>query len=192
MRHDSKQNLTAETSLVSRTGLPANFMFNNTYCFECVGADGEVKWTEEVNNLVTNEGLDDILNKYFADATTNYNPGWYCGLLNTSGGTNNPAAGDTLASKAWTEVNDYTVSPQTAGQRGEIAFGSAASGQQITSTAVAFGINGPMTVDGAFVTTQITANAAVLYGVATFASARDVVAGDTLNVTIVISASSGA
>ena len=38
--------------------------FENHYIVECIGPDGKLKWTNEFDNLVTNEGLNDNLDKY--------------------------------------------------------------------------------------------------------------------------------
>ena len=49
------------------------------YRFECVGADGEIKWIEEFDNLVMNGGKADMLNKYFAGSS--YTAAWYLALV---------------------------------------------------------------------------------------------------------------
>lgn len=69
---------------------------------ECVGADGRVKWREVVRNLVTTEGKNDLLTKYFKGSS--YTAAWFMLLK----GTGSPAAGDTLASHAgWSEPTQY-------------------------------------------------------------------------------------
>jgi hypothetical protein len=42
----------------------------------CVGADGQVKWTEEFHNLVVNEGLQNMNQTYFKGS--GYTAAWYC------------------------------------------------------------------------------------------------------------------
>jgi hypothetical protein len=85
--------------------------------------DGEVKWVEEFDNLVTTEGKNDILDKYFKGSA--YTAAWYLGLK----GTGSAAVGDTLASHAgWAEVTPY------AGNRPAITFGTTAAGSN-TATA---------------------------------------------------------
>ncbi|MBZ8133203.1 hypothetical protein [Afifella sp. IM 167] len=148
------------------------------YRFECVGPDGRVKWTELVPNLVVNEGLNDLLDKYFKGS--GYTAAWYVGLK----GTGTIAASDTLASHAgWSEITAY------AGDRKALTLGTVAS-QSVDNSASAavFAINGTATVAGAFVAGAATGTSAVLYGAANFASARDVVADDTLNVTVTLTA----
>lgn len=148
------------------------------YQVECVGADGQVKWTEDVCNLVTTEGKTDIINKYFKGSA--YTAAWYLGLK----GAGAAAIGDTLASHAaWSEVTPYT------GNRPAITFGTTSGGSN-TATAVSFSITlaGPTTVAGAFVGSVATGTAGTLYSAGDFAVSRSVVSGDTLNVTLTVSA----
>ncbi|WP_322470291.1 hypothetical protein SOM08_06195 [Hydrogenophaga sp. SNF1] len=149
------------------------------YEVECVGADGQVKWTERIENLVTTVGKTDLIDKYFKGSA--YTAAWYLGLK----GTGTAAVGDTLASHAgWAEVNPYT------GNRPAITFGTTAAGSN-TATAVSFSITvaGPTTVAGAFVASVNTGTSGLLYSAGDFAVSRSVVAGDTLNVTLTVSAS---
>lgn len=149
-----------------------------TYTVECVGADGKVKWTEEYTNLVTTAGKNDIIDKYFKGAA--YTAGWFLGLK----GAGTPVVGDTLASHAsWAEVNPYT------GNRSAISFGTTSAGSN-TATAVSYSITaaGPTTVAGAFVCNVASGTAGVLYSAGDFATSRSVVAGDTLNTTLTVSA----
>jgi hypothetical protein len=149
------------------------------YEIECVGADGKVKWTETIENLVTTEGKNDILDKYFKGSA--YTAAWFLGLK----GAGSAAAGDTLASHAaWSEVNPYT------GNRPAITFGTTSAGSN-TATAVSYSITvaGPTTVAGAFLSSVNTGTAGKLYSAGDFAASRSVVAGDTLNVTPTVSVS---
>jgi hypothetical protein len=149
------------------------------YHVECIGADGELKWVEDIDNLVTTEGKNDILDKYFKGSA--YTAAWFLGLK----GAGAAAAGDTLASHAsWTEVTPYT------GNRPAITFGTTAAGSN-TATVVAYAITlaGPTTVAGAFVASVNTGTAGKLYSAGDFATSRSVVSGDTLNVTLTVSVS---
>jgi hypothetical protein len=147
------------------------------YSIECVGADGEVKWTEEFDNLVTTEGKNDILDKYFKGSA--YTAAWFLGLK----GTGSAAAGDTLASHAgWSEVTPYS------GNRPAITFGTTSAGSN-TATAVSFAINATATVAGAFIGSVNTGTAGKLYSAGDFAASRSVLSGDTLNVTVTVSVS---
>jgi hypothetical protein len=149
-----------------------------SYHVECVGADGAVKWVEDYENLVTTAGKTDIIDKYFKGAA--YTAGWFLGLK----GTGTAVVGDTLPTHAsWAEVTPYT------GSRLGITFGTTSGGSN-TATAVSYAITlaGPTTVAGAFVCSAASGTAGTLYSAGDFGTPRSVVSGDTLNVTLTVSA----
>lgn len=151
--------------------------------YDCVLLDcnGDVKWTEDVSNLVTTQGGNDLLDKYFKGTT--YTAAWYLALK--SGIANAPALSDTMASHgSWTEVTGYTGSTN----RPAITFGTTAA-KSNTATLIAFAINATVTIGGAFVSnTQATSpgNTGVMYSASNFAADRSAVSGDTLNVTLTV------
>jgi hypothetical protein len=61
----------------------------------CVGADGVEKWSDTFHNLVVNQGLQDMNDKYFK--ASGYTAVWYLGLVTGPGASNTYAAGNTLA-----------------------------------------------------------------------------------------------
>lgn len=147
-----------------------------TYHVECYGADGHLKWTEKYDNLVTTAGKTDIIDKYFKGST--YTASWNLGLK----GAGTAVVGDTLASHAgWSEVNPYT------GNRPAITFGTTSGGSN-TATAVSYSITGTATVAGAFVCNAASGTTGTLYSAGDFSVSRNVVSGDTLNVTLTVSA----
>lgn len=144
------------------------------YKVECIGPDGEEKWSEIFLNLVTTAGKTGIVDTYFKGS--GYTASWYCGLK----GAGSAAVGDTLASHAgWTEITDYS------GNRKAITWGTTSGGSN-TASAVSFSITGTATVAGAFVTTEETGTSGTLYSAGDFASPRAVENGDTLNVTCTV------
>ena len=149
------------------------------FIVECVGPDGQVKWVERADNLITNVGLDHILDVVLG-AATQVDP-WYVGLKNA--GT--IAAGDTLASHAgWTENSNYTGNRQAYVE-------DASSGQSVTNTAgkAAFPIDtDTQTIAGAFLCSVATTTTGTLLCAADFASAKAADDGDTLNVTYTVGA----
>lgn len=157
-----------------------------SYAVECIGADGQVKWQEEIKNLVVNVGKADLLDKYFSGST--YTAVWYLGLINSTPTYN---AADTMASHAgWTENTGYSNATRPApswnaatGTGG--GSGSAGTGSKST-TATAFNINATSTLAGAFLTTVNTkgGTTGILYSAGSFTGGnRSVASGDTLNVT---------
>ena len=155
----------------------------NHYIVECIGPDGKLKWTDEFDNLVTNEGLNDNLDKYLKGST--YTAAFYVGLTD---GTPTVNAADTMSSHAgWTEVTDYSESTREA-----LVLGTVAS-QSVDNSAskASYSINATATVGGAFITTVSTkgGTTGVLYGVGAFSGGdKSVDNGDTLNVTVTCTA----
>jgi hypothetical protein len=147
------------------------------FLVECFDSEGNLKWHEEVHNLVMTAGKTDIVDKYLKGSA--YTAAWYLGLK----GAGSIAAGDTLASHAgWSEVTPY------AGNRPAITWGTTTTGSN-TATAVSYSITGTSTVAGAFCCTVNSGTSGVLYNTTDFAASRSVASGDTLNVTPTISVS---
>lgn len=147
------------------------------YTFECRDANGNLRWREEIKNLVTTAGKNDLLDKYFAGSA--YTAAFYLGLVD-GGTTPSYAAGDTMGSHAgWTENVAYSNSTRVAP-----SF-AAASGGSKAASAASFSINGTATIAGAFLTTNSTKSGTTgtLYSVGSFSANRSVLNGDTLNVT---------
>ena len=158
-------------------GAPA---MKSHYLVECFDRDGQLKWQEDVENLVVNVGLDDLLDKYFKGSS--YTAAHYVGLTD---GNPTIAAGDTMSSHAgWAEVADYS---QT--NRPDLTLG-AVSGQSVDndSNRAEFSINDSATVGGAFVVDNNTKSGTtgVLYGAAAFTADRSVADGDTITVTVTL------
>lgn len=154
----------------------------NVYEIECRDRYGNLKWTETIENLVVNEGLDDLLDKYFKGST--YTAAFYVGLTD---GTPTFAAGDTMGSHAgWAEVTAYDEAA-----RQDLTLGSVSSQSVDNSASKAqFTINtNATTVGGAFVTTDSTkgGTTGTLYGGGAFSGGdKSTDAGDTLSVTVTL------
>ena len=147
------------------------------YRVECVGADGKVKWVEYFENLVVDVGLDDVLDKYFKGS--GYTATHYVGLKDTG----SVIAGDTMGSHAgWGTITPYSDANDPTFTPGSV------SSQSVDNSAskASFACNATDEVFGAFLKTDNTkgGTAGILYGGGDFASSRNVVNGDTLNVTI--------
>lgn len=154
------------------------------FAIKCYDKDGNLKWEDRSHNLVVNVGLADMNDKYFSGS--GYTAAWYIGLYG-SGATNDPAAGDTMASHAgWTEVTAYSQATRPAATFGSATVADPSVINNSGSVAV-FSINGTTTVGGAFLTSDDTKSgtSGILFSAADFSSPGDraVVSGDTLNVT---------
>lgn len=155
----------------------------NHYNVECVGPDGQVKWVEEVDNLVVTEGLNDSLDKHLKGSS--YTAAWYVGLTTSS---DTFAAGDTMSSHSgWTESTAYSNATRPALTLGTVSAGSVDN----SASKAVFNINATATIGGAFVCSNSTKSGTtgILYGGAAFTADRSVANGDTLNVTVTCTAS---
>jgi hypothetical protein len=138
---------------------------------------GPLKWEAAIENLVVNQGLDDVLDKYFKGSA--YTASHFVGLTDS---TPTPAAGDTMASHAgWSEVTAYTE-----GARQSLVLGSV-SGQSVDNSAskAVFSINATVTVGGAFLCTNSTkgGTGGTLYSVGAFSGGdKSLGSGDSLSV----------
>jgi hypothetical protein len=177
----SAANAGMQASTGAANAIALGLKLHNVYTFECYGADGALKWREDVTNLVTDVGANDLLTNYFKGSS--YTAAWYVGL--TTGTTF--AAGDTAASHAaWTEFTAYSQSTRVAWT------GGTASARSISNTAsqAVFSINGAGgTVAGAFLISNstISGTTGILYGEAALGSSRTLASGDTLNITVTLS-----
>lgn len=154
------------------------------FTVECFDKDGNHKWTAKSPNLVVNVGLADMNDNYFSGS--GYTAAWYLGLYGAAS-SNDPAAGDTMASHAgWTEVTDYSQSTRPVCTFGSATVADPSVIDNSGSVAV-FSINNTVTVGGAFLTSDDTkgGSSGILFSAADFQSPgdRNVVSGDTLNVT---------
>lgn len=160
----------------------------NLYDFECY-RNGRLLWREHIKNLVTNEGLNDWLSKYLKGSA--YTAAWYVGLIDAAG-FSAIAAGDTAAqingSNGWAELSEYDEANRQALTLGTV------SGQSVDNSAskASFTISATKTIKGAFVISNntIDGTSGVLLGAAAFASDRNMVDNDVLNVTVTSSAAS--
>ena len=162
-----------------------NAQMSTAYTIECVGADGQVKWSEDFHNLVTTAGLNDLLTQYFKGSA--YTAAFYVGV---TGATPTFAAGDTMSSHGgWTESSAYSQATRPA-----LTLGTVSSGSIDNSASKAqFSINGTATIGGAFIATNSTkgGTTGTLYGGGAFTEGnRSVVSGDTINVQATLTAAS--
>jgi len=146
----------------------------------CRDKCGRVKWTDTVENLVVNEGLDDLLDKYFKGSS--YTAAHYVGLTD---GTPTVAAADTMASHAgWSEVTAYDEANRPSFTPGSV------SGQSVDNSAskATFTIStNSTTIGGCFLTTDNTKSgtSGTLYGAGAFSAGdKTLDDNDTLEVTV--------
>lgn len=166
------------------------------YHVECIGPDGELKWSDDFDNVVTTAGKNFALDT-FLDGSAYTKTGPYIGLINTNASA--AAASDTMSSHAgWLEVgaaNAPTYKTPNAGGsavRATAAWSGAANGEKQLSAAASFYIvtgtsvvvGGCFMVLGTGAVSTIDSGAGILYSAGAFTGgSKTVSAGDTLNVT---------
>jgi hypothetical protein len=165
------------------------FGLQGTYTAECYDAQGNLKWTDKIENLVTNVGRANLMNSYFANTGGG---AIVMGLM----GTGTPAYTDTQSSHGtWLEVGNANA-PTYSGTRKTPTFSSATSANPsvlTTSAAVTFTMTGSGTVAGAFInvggSSSIDNTTGVLFSAGDFtAGSKTVASGDTINVSYTLSA----
>lgn len=167
-----------DAGISKSVGMMEGAQAEGRYMARCYDADGNLKWEDEIENLVVTAGKNDALDKYFAGSA--YTAAWYMGLVD---GASSPTynAADVMSSHAgWTESTAYSNSA-----RPTAAFSAASGGSKSLSAALSFNINGNATIAGCFMVTNSTkgGTTGVLYSAGSFTGGNKSVAnGDTLNV----------
>jgi hypothetical protein len=160
------------------------------YEAKCYDAQGNLKWSDTIENLTTNVGRQNLLNSYFGNTGGG---AVVMGLM----GTGTPAYTDTQASHStWLEVGG-TNAPTYSGTRKTPTFSTATNANPsvlTTSAAVVFSMTGSGTVAGAFInvggSSTIDSTTGTLFSAGDFtAGSKTVTSGDTINVTYTLSAS---
>ena len=156
------------------------------YVVECHDAQGNLKWTDDIHNLVTTVGLNLTCDTMLGNAAAGT---VYMGLK----GTGTPSAADTQASHGtWNEVGG-TNAPAYTGNRQTPTFSAAVGGVKATSSAVVFSMTSSGTVAGCFINLGGSATkdntTGTLFSVGDFtAGSKTVTNGDTLSVTYQLTA----
>ena len=160
------------------------------YTVECVGADGQIKWSDTFHNLVVNVGLANMTGVYLGAVTQSTT--WYVGLVTGPGSNTTFSSTDTLASHGATGSGGWTENTDYSGNRKAVTFGSAtnANPSVITNSASpsSFSMTGTATVAGAFLCNVASGTSGILFSAGDFTGGdKSVASGDTLNVTYTFS-----
>ena len=153
---------------------------HGTYHAICYDANGNIKWEDQIINLVTTVG------KNFTLDTTLGNVAGGAVVMGLKG-TGTAAVTDTQASHAgWLEVG-LANAPTYSGNRPTPSFSGASAGSKTTSSSVSFSMTGTGTVAGCFINIGGSATkdntTGTLFSAGDFSSSKSVVNGDTIAVT---------
>ena len=186
MKKEIKQEVIIKANTISRRGVSLGVpLWSTHYRVECYDRDGNLKWVDEFDNLVVDEGLNDNLDKYFKGS--NYTAAFYVGLTD---GSPTVSASDTMSSHSgWNEVTAYDETSRPALTLGTVSNKSVDNSENKAQ----FTINADnTTIGGAFVTTDSTkgGTTGTLYGVGAFSAGdKTLDNGDILQVAITLTAS---
>lgn len=163
--------------------------FENTWEIECFDKDGNLKWREKAKNLIVNVGLNDILDKYYKGSS--YSASFSVGLTQ---GSPSPAAGDTMGSHGgWDEHTQYSEGNRQALTLGTVSSQSVDNSASKASFTISLGSPEQTTVGGAFLCTDNTkggTSGTLVLVVAFTGGNKTVDTGDTVNVTVTLTAAS--
>lgn len=149
------------------------------YTVDCYGADGKLKWSDRIDNLVTTVGKNDALDNYLAGSA--YTAAWYIGLMSATSYTTGAALGDSAsAHPGWTEDTSYSQP-----NRPTASFAAASAGSKALSTPCVFSMTANTTIKGCILISNNTkgGTTGILYSAGLFTAGDKVIqVGDTLNV----------
>ena len=188
----------AVATLQANVAIPEGMTQEGFYQVECRDAQGNIKWNEDVPNLVVAIGKQLMMDTLLKGSSYSV-VGPFLGLISN---TFTAVATDTMASHTWTEFTNYTVGGSAV--RGTAVFASATSTgttpSNVTSsvaTPITYTITGAGgTVYGCFLVTGSGAvntqssTAGTLYSEGLFSVSKNVTAGDTVTVTYTTTATS--
>lgn len=172
----------AGAGLAARNGFGEQAALRGRYEVVCHGRDGRELWRDEIRNLITTAGKNDLWDKYLAGS--GYTAAWYLGLVNSGASFD---AGDTMSSHSgWTENQNYDEATRVA-----VSWSSASSGSKASSGATFTISANSQNIAGVFLTTGSAkgGTTGVLFSAGAFTlGTRGVNDGDTLTVTYTASA----
>ena len=162
------------------------------YITKCYDKDGNLKWSDYIQNVVTDQGRNHMLGVQFKSVTQV--TARYIGMISSVKGSNSYATvanTDTQASHSnWAQCNSNNAPNFSQLSNRLVTFATAASKAIASSNATVFSITSSGTVKGAFLTSNPNKSNAgagpttgTLYSAGLFSAGDKVVSnGDTLNV----------
>jgi hypothetical protein len=150
---------------------------NGYYHVVCTDSQGNVKWEDDIENLVTTVGQNATLNSILGNAGAG-------AVLMGLKGVGTAVVTDTMPSHpSWSEITAIAA-------RVAPAFSAASGGSKTTSTPTSFTMTNSATVAGCFIViggTSVPGNTTgILFSAGDFAATRAVVATDILLVTYTV------
>lgn len=141
-----------DATIIRGSGEVASSWASGIYYTKCFDKDGNLKWEDTINNVVTNVGKNLALDTFLAGVSYTV-VGPFMGLISGVSYTGLPAVGDTMGSHpTWYEVSATTYFPTVAARITTNANWTAASnGSKQITTAISFSIiTNPGVLKGCF------------------------------------------
>jgi hypothetical protein len=154
---------------------------DGSYHIDCRDVSGVLKWTADIENLVTTVGKNSTMDTMLGNVAVG-------AVVMGLKGTGTAVVGDTQASHgSWLEAG-LANAPTYSGTRKTPTFGAAVAGVKTTSAVVVFTMTGSGTVAGCFInlggSATIDNTTGVLFSAGDFtAGSKTVTSGDTLSIT---------
>ena len=192
----------ALVGIIRNSGAVETAEAHGSYEVECRDSDGNIKWTDHIDNVVCTEGKNSALTNFLKGSA--FTAAVYMGLIESTGygfagaqgsgaaatnlAASITAAGGASPANGWNEATSAMCAT-----RGTPTFGTASAGSLALSSALAFSIIGTATIKGCFLlvktaagvspTTTVGNTAGSLYSAGLFSGGDKAVAnGDTLSV----------
>lgn len=194
MKQDSLKPKTLTTaSLASVSGADDSIDPKGRYVARCFDAEGNLKWEDHYDNLVTDVGCKDMLDKYMAGS--GYTAALYLGLISSVGFASAPVVTDTsLNHSGWAEAGGTNAPTYSGGVRATCGWAAATgsgagSRTKALSSALSFTFTSAGTVKGSFVATVAgrDSTGGILFSAGLFSADRVVIANDILQVSYQLS-----
>jgi len=168
------------------------------YQTKCFDKDGNLKWEDKIDNVITDAGANQLLDSAFGSGSV---AGPFLGLISSVGYTSAPVVGNTMGSHSgWSEAGNGSNFPNwstpASNARGSMTFASASARAKALSSPISFviatnggTIKGCFTVFGSGAVSTNNSTAGVLYSAGLFSGGdKSVGVGDTLMVSYSTSA----
>lgn len=183
-------------TIIRRSDMNEKNLVHGTYSAKCFDKDGNLKWEEEFDNVVTDVGANLMLSTMFKSTS---NTLYYLGLISSVGYTGIPVVADTMSSHSsgghvWVEAGNGTNYPvwttPASNARVTVAFGTVSARSAPLSATANFTIGATGgTINGCFLVTGTGAVATnndtngTLYSAGAFGTAKVVTPADVVQVT---------
>lgn len=179
-----------DATVLRGAGLTEAMQAKGQYFCRCLDKDGNIKWEDTIDNVVTTVGKNAMLDAALAGSAYTVT-GPFMGLISSVSYVSTPVAADTMASHAtWVEAGSASNFPLYTTPRKTAAWSAASGGVKSLSAALSFPIittggtvKGAFLVYGTGAVSTIADTNGTLYSAGLFTGGDKIVAvSDTLQV----------